>query len=536
MKRFNNYLLLAILPLLFVGWGIFAIVAFDPFYSRSIDPEFPYLLNGLTVALFETNDIGHFDHPGTPFQVFIGVGIRIIHLFTGQGSLTQDVLSRHQHYMAGISLMLTLMTSVLLFVIGWVGKKRDISTWNLIVLQAGFLFSDLLLWQYARLVPERWMMLTSLLFIWIYLAYGYENRHMIKFAIWSGMVMGMGLATKFNFLPLLMLPLFMININKLRYAYAGITVASFILCISPVLNRFQEYKKFITSLAKHDGLYGSGEANMFNIEKIMDGLREIFRYTPELILWIAIIVFVLAISLYARKTRDTRTTASLFLAFLLVIGLQTLMVAKHFKAAYQVPVHSILGFMLFSFSLFLTSHYKSKWIRYAPVAAICILVAGMNLARMIRDSDHIFQHQQQRTVIADFVSTHMPRQATWFVEPTWLSGPHQENAIIFGLSYARNRDKYLPELRKINPNVITYEGNPDAVKVWRGAPASLDSLVATGAAIHIYDTPGRYAYLLMDMLQQSAARQGLLLQADTLFSQAETNSHILAFHARKDTF
>jgi hypothetical protein len=151
---------------------------------------------------------------------------------------------------------------------------------------------------------------------------------------------------------------------------------------------------------------------------------------------------------------------------------------------------------------------------------------------MIKNSVHMFLHQQQRIEIADFVTNQMPPQATWFVEPAWLSGPHQENAIIFGLSYARNRDKYLPELRHINPNVITYEGNPDEIKIWRGAPASLDSLVATGAAIHIYDTPGRNAYLLLDMLQQSAARQGLALQTDTVFSQTETHSHIMAIRAR----
>ena len=50
--------------------GIFMLLHFDPFYSKSSDPEFPYLINGLNCAQLNFNWIGHIDHPGTPFQVF----------------------------------------------------------------------------------------------------------------------------------------------------------------------------------------------------------------------------------------------------------------------------------------------------------------------------------------------------------------------------------------------------------------------------------------------------------------------------------
>ena len=534
MKALKNIPVLFIIPLLFVGWGFVAVVAFDPFYSRSIDPEFPYLINGLTVALNESSDIGHTDHPGTPFQVFMGLGIRLLHAISGRDSLTYDVLSRHQHYHAGISLMLTILTSLVLLAIGIVGNRRGIRIHHLIILQAGFLFSDLIMWHYVRMVPERFMMITSLLFILTYLAYGHENRHATRFAVLSGLIMGMGLATKFNYLPLLIIPLFVLATNKTRLIYIASIAASFIVGILPVIRHFADFRHFITNLARHDGLYGSGEARMFNPEKMLQGMREIMYYTPELVIWLALIVLVIAWAYFGKKTKNSRHTAALFIGFLAAAVLQTLIVAKHFKAGYQLPFHTMLGFVMFSVSLFVAGTRIPKRIQQISVITACLLLSGINIWRMVRDTQHISQQQSLRLEMARFVDEKMPEQPAWFVEPAWLSGPHQENAIIFGLSYARGREKYLPELKRINPHVITYEGNPDVVKFWRGETANLDSIVATGTMLYLYQHPGLNAYLLMDMLNQSAERQGLIMLSDTIFSQPETNAYILAARALPD--
>ncbi len=533
MKTFKTHILILVFPLMVLALGIFAVIAFDCYSCRSIDPEFPYLLNGLNVARLESGDIGHFDHPGTPFQVFIGIAIRIIHLLTGEGSLTHDVLSRHQHYLSGVSLIITALTGILIYMVGLRGLKHGIHPWKILVLQAGTFLSDLLVWNYIRVIPERWIMITALLFFLVYIEYGYKNRNLIKFAVWSGVVMGLGMATKFNFLPSLLLPLLLLNSTKTSLYYGGSLVASFVFFVSPILQHFKHYARFISSIIKHDGLYGSGEARVINTEKIGANLRAIFEHMPELLLWIVLIIMSLAFAIRLHKKKDQAHYIRLFAAFLLVFAVQILMVAKHYKAYYLIPAHTLFGFVLFIFGMWLSENCRTKWLKAVIVGALLFVFVSINALRIARDYEYVMHQQQLRTEINEFVNKHMPEQPAWFVEPVWLSGPHEENALVFGLSYSRNRHKYLPQLMEINPNMITYEGDDRPVKSWRGKEADLDSLVAANTRMYVYDTPGRNAIILLNLLEASAERSVLELKVDTIFSQAETGTNIIRASAGK---
>ena len=122
MKAFYKKFNIAIIPILLLGWGIFLMTFFDPFYSRSQDPEYPYLVNGLNCATLKFNYIGHIDHPGTPFQVYNGIVIRITHVLFGKGSIVQDVFTRPEHYLNAISVSLFLIQALLIFVVGLFGS------------------------------------------------------------------------------------------------------------------------------------------------------------------------------------------------------------------------------------------------------------------------------------------------------------------------------------------------------------------------------------------------------------------------------
>ena len=83
----------------------------------------------------------------------------------------------------------------------------------------------------------------------------------------------------------------------------------------------------------------------------------------------------------------------------------------------------------------------------------------------------------------------------------------------------------------VNPNVITYEGNPNEVKSWRGATVSLDSVVATGKNLHIYSTPDRHASVLLQMVEDAAVRNNFQLSVDTIYSDSETKHEIIQVKA-----
>lgn len=227
MKLKTLHPVLWILPIFTLAWGVFILFYFDTFYSRNIDPEYPYLINGLNAALLKFNQIGHYDHPGTPFQMLCGLIIRITHLFTGKGSISQDVINRPDYYLYSISLFLIILQSILVYIIGFVGQKRGIKKTPLLLLQSGILLNFILLMVFCRVYPERWLFITSILFIIVYLTCGYNKQKPLTFAIASGIIMGMGLATKFNYLPLLILPLLLMCDYKHRLIYIGTSIFIF---------------------------------------------------------------------------------------------------------------------------------------------------------------------------------------------------------------------------------------------------------------------------------------------------------------------
>lgn len=529
MTLSKKNLTISIIPLLLLTWGLFIMAFFDPFYSRSSDPEYPYLVNGLNCAILKFNFIGHYDHPGTPFQVFNGIIIRITYWITGKDTIITDVFARPEHYMNAISTSLLLIQVALTFLIGYWGIKRKIAYWQIAILQASFLFNDVLMWLFSRANPDRFFMIAGLIFILIYLVHGYENRNSRKFALWSGTAMALGLATKFNFLPVLLLPLLLIDTNKNRLIYIGSGIASFFIFISPIIDKFDEYYQFLKSILFHDGLYGSGESNVWNLKKMVDSSTEIFKLNLELIPLLVVLI-VLTIIAYRKRKEGMREFIFLFGGFLCIIALQILMVSKHFKNYYLTPTFIIYGFMFFTISMFFYRLINGRRNVILASTILPVLFMAFTLVKVKNGTPTISKEIVQHNNIRNFVSNDISKDDFWFVEPTWESGPHVENAIVYGLSYCGHRENYIPQLKAINPNIITYEGNNNPVKLWRGAPVSLDSVVATGKNIYIYSTPGRQAQLLVQMLQETATRNQLDLSIDTVYSD-EAQDKILKLKA-----
>lgn len=527
MKAFKFSPFLLIIPLFILVWGFVYFNYCDTFYSRAVDPEYPYLINGLNVALLEFNRIGHFDHPGTPFQVYCGVIIRITHLFTGKDAIAQDVFNRPDDYLAAINFSLIILQAVLCFFIAFVGKKREIKTWQLILLQSGVLFHALMLELFSRVIPERWLIVVSLLFIIVYLLYGYKDKHPLKFAIWSGIIMGMGMATKFNFLPLLFLPFLLINSNKNRLIYAGTGIASFFVFLLPIVKKLGHYLYFIAKIATHDGIYGQGTERMFDPVNVKNGFLDIFKCAPELMFVIFAMLAAIILAIIYRKKEKTNRELLFFIGIFFIVLLQIVMVSKHFKNTYLLPVFTIYPLFLFQFDCFIRKigAYK-KW-TFVPAIFLFTVFIAFTANDFLKNKKYFFENIAQRETMRTYVSNNLSSNTLWFVEPTWESAPYVENGIVYGLCYSHCGKSYLSELINVNPNIITYEGSENDVGVWRRRSIPIDSIVVTGVPIHIFSSPGRNAAVLMEILEKAASRNNMVLFTDTLFSNHARNSHII---------
>lgn len=526
----KSILRISIFPLILICWGIAIFCFFDPFFARTIDPEYPYLINGLNIAQARFNFIGHFDHPGTPFQVYNAIVIKLMHLIAGKGNIATDVFSRPEFYLKSISASLFLIQAILIFCIGFLALKRKIQFWQIAILQAGFLFSSELIWLFIRVTPDRFFMISGLIFTVVYLKHGYENHSMRKFALWSGVAMGLGFATKFNFLPLLLLPLLFIDTNKNRLIYLGSGIFSFFMFILPVIDRFKEFRRFISGILKHDELYGKGNTNVLNIQKMLDSLTEIIRLNPGLFLFILVLI-VLVVTAILKRKEGNRPFIWIFSGFLVIFLLQILMVSKHFKNYYLAPVFVFYGFMLFVLSLYLQKLIKKKTTLIVCCNILPVLLAGFAILKAKNDLPVISTRISQEGKIRNFVEKNVSKSDFWFVQPTWEGAPFMENALVYGISYCGHREEYLPQLVASNPNIITYEYDNELVKLWRCSVVSLDSVVATGKNMYIYSTPGRNANILLQLVTNAANRNKFQLAVDTVYADSETNSQIIKINA-----
>ncbi|HNW50722.1 MAG TPA: hypothetical protein PKH79_06535 [Prolixibacteraceae bacterium] len=148
----------------------------------------------------------------------------------------------------------------------------------------------------------------------------------------------------------------------------------------------------------------------------------------------------------------------------------------------------------------------------------------------------IKKEKSEREKIEAFVKNEIDKNDYWFIEPTWESAPCVENGFVYGLSYCRHREKYLSKLVKLNPNIITYEGEKEKPKRWRITPVELDSLISTENTIHVYSTPGRNATILLKMLSNAASRCSIQLQTDTIYNDDISKRIIIRVNGIKTNF
>jgi hypothetical protein len=475
--------------------------------------------------------IGHTDHPGTPFQLFVGLVIRLTHIFAGCENIAKDVLSRPDFYLGAISLALTFVQSVLVLVIGIIGISR-IKIQHLLLLQLTPFLQTVLIDLTKRVNPDRFFIVVTLLFVIVILKYAVGNkRNDIKFAIWSGVTMGLGLATKINYLPVLFLPLFIMQGWEKRIMYGGIVLVSFTTFISPILQKFPAFREFILRLIKHDGLYGSGENRVFNISKLVGNIEQIFTINPELFILLAGIVFLFFFHIIKKKNFNHQL---LLFGFILVFIFQIIIVAKHFKNYYLVPFFTLYGYILYI--IYINSEeIQLKWLKKImqlgiPLAVLIVAVFGAV-------ENHFFKSQQQVTKLEEvhsYVECNITDDDYWLVEPTWKAAPYVENGLVYGLSYCTHREQYEPLLSEIYPNTITYSPGDKVIRNWKCSLAEIDTVLVSGKEIYIFDSPERNAKLLMGFLEDNAIDLGLKISFDTVFSQPSTKAQIIQFSLSGD--
>ncbi|MBA7526723.1 hypothetical protein ES705_18893 [subsurface metagenome] len=519
-----------IVPLLFLLWTTFLSHLVGPFYQSRIDPEYPYLLNSLGAAIFDFDRIGHTDHPGTPFQLLTAIFLRLTHLFAGQGKFIDDVITRPELYLAWSSFYITLLFSVVILWLGKIVFRTTTSYLGVILLQSSLFLNINLIDLPSRYIPDRMLALYVLILVCLCYKYFYEKDYSIKkFSINSGILMGIGFMTKIHFLPLLIIPVIIINKQRERLIYLGTLITTVIVFFLPIHKKFTQFREFIARIITHDGLYGKGIEQMVNFESFFSNTVLIFKNNYSFsIMLISSLILVILFLFKPTFRRKNNKEFRMLLAFMIVSLIGSIMIAKHYKNYYVIPLVSFSGFILYIIWNIFRSNYSFRYLNKIFTVLLLILIIAPFVKLVPKYILRLKTHKAN-TSFVNFLHTNISNNDYILIKPAWRAGPLVENGLIYGVSFVARHHLYYNHFERYYSNILTWEGNDQPMKYFRMLNVDNKAVLKSGRNIYIISSPYKDASELGFYLESYCEQNGITLARDTIYANAGRKEYIIKY-------
>lgn len=287
-----------------------------PFYwSPNQDPDYHYLGNSLNIAnLFVPQ---HIDHPGTPLQVLGGGILRVTYglkaIFTPDlASLSEDVLSHPEFYLNLLSCALLVLTTLLLFIVGVVAFRVSHNIFLALTLQLTPLIGifSIVGLEPSRVAPEALLFCYSQLLVLILLHYLYQDQGARSrwLPISLGTLLGVGLATKVSFLPMLIFVLLVQGLSR-KIMTVGMVVVSFFVATLPIISQYPRLFGWLFRIATHEGGYGSGKEGLVELPKFLKRIGVVAAHN-SIFWWLVVLLTVVCIaSWFVGRSRRWQVTS-----------------------------------------------------------------------------------------------------------------------------------------------------------------------------------------------------------------------------------
>lgn len=531
-KRYNRVkpllkvLLLAALPLLLFLTSLHTIKERDKvWYGAGYDPEYAYLFNSLNVATFRL--VGHFDHPGTPMQVFGALVLQGSRLFhpTEEG-LTQAVLSNPEAYLRLLNIATAILTALAVFIAAIFILRRTKNLWYALILQLIPFISGFILYNaFARITQEAMLMIASLalataLVDWLVNSTPEKEAGYIKA---FGIISGFGMASKILFAPLLIIPLLLLSNFKARKKYILFTIGAFVVFTLPIISLYPNMAWWVIKLFIFTGQYGSGEIGLVDTFSYPQNLWWIIKANPALAILFASGLLLLLMEFIVKKGVKVPLQSRFFrllVAVVAAIGLGYLMVAKQPKESYLLPYEMVasvlLILLLFQAGKLQIRRKPRSWIPVLLTLAFAgtIVPSGLAAKKKIYSTDK--NPQWETSWLATESAVH--NSIRIFAHPA--SSPVA--ALFFGNAYSHWR--YTEILKNLYPDTYIFNLAENKIVDWDNSPVGAAELHKSGKNRILIQGPVEVAQAMRQVLNIA----GILVQ-DESFYEDEKQIILIAF-------
>ena len=438
--------ILLVLPLTTLATVEYVRLESGPFWVSGGDPEYVYMYNSLNILNF--NAPQHINHPGTPLQILGAAVFKARHPWTPTLEITSLVLQNPEYYLRLINLTLIVLITAALAAAGMIFYSASGEIFPSLLVQASPLMSSVMVYTLPRVIAEPLLLFASTVLICL-MAVALKNDEGKEdsnfYLISVGLVCAFGIATKLNFLPIILVPLIAFSRLKPRIIFMLSVIAGALIFMSPALVRFKALAVGVYRLFMGSGIHGQGPRTVIDPEKYFSDLSGLIFSQPfSLIALVAGGIVYLSIFLMARHGGDAKGAFArrLLLGLIVAQVAQYIIVAKHPNAYYLMPSLALPGFTLAVAFLCVSQAWAwggVQWLRglLAGSALVVLVAAGY---QQWLDTGRITDRYRERLTEVIALGETIAGRFQDCTKVYYYPSPSKSYALYFGLNFAKRKE------------------------------------------------------------------------------------------------
>ena len=314
-------------------------------WGQQVDPESAYAMTGLAWA-------AHYpmmksDHPGTTTTLLVGLIIKAWTSLAGRSDVIEFGLKNYDAIIYASRAAEALILSGALLASGIVVRNATRSAVAAMLFQVAPLVTYESFRFVMILVPESLMVSCAILGMALVLkATLDESPPATGLGVAQGVIFALGLSSKILYAPLAILGVSLLR-NWRAFAMASLVGAFGFWIFNLVLNPdvFSGGRRWLVSLATHNGIYGGGEAGFIDFDVFWPNMGELIAAAPVVSAVFAVgAVMALARMITSRRYLDPVSLT--LLASVLAFVVQLVATSKHFAIHYMLASWALTGGVL----------------------------------------------------------------------------------------------------------------------------------------------------------------------------------------------
>lgn len=484
-------LLLLILPIFLVILSFIQRSERTNYHMYDTDPEYSYLFNGMNICNLASP--AHVQGPGTPSQVVAALVIKVVHVFRPTSdTLNVDVMKNPDVYCKAINIFsFLLLAGALLFA----GVATSSATGSVIAgmfIQLIPFTKWILLDLNSRIMVESMVIIGVVLLIPVVLLFVYGKNDGSKawtdrFIIAISILIGFIASSKLVYVPIALVPFFVIGSTRRKTAYVVYSILAFFLFSFSIWFYWVPFRDWYITNFFHSGMYGAGQATIIDPGIFKANMKEIFLNDPfYLVTFLAtgltvLLWFIPALKLKKQKDSEFQVLLGIFLTILVL----TLLASKQYKNYYLT-----VNYLLMVPAWFFILKIVSRTIKPVPFQIFRIAVFIVVAIFVYRDGPRLvfsyhplrMENDRKFRESLTYVEENFTPNDPVLALPNYFGAPFKEYGVFYGMAWCGHKmaTKYATDLNVLYPHIYFFHGWNNRFNQWGTNHSYIDLLKKYG--------------------------------------------------------